>query len=260
MTEPASADHLTAGRVLLLGGTTEARELARLLVEHRIPAVTSLAGSTTGPLLPPGTVRVGGFGGTIGLIDHLTSHRVTAVVDATHPFAAQMSAHAATACAATGVRLLGLARPGWSRRPDAATWHWVDSLAAAAGVASALGERPFLAIGRQELSQFGHWRDRRVLARVVDPPEETVPPTWEILRARGPFQLDDELELMRSRAVDVLVTKDSGGPTAAKLDAAARLGVPVVMVARPAPPDGVPVVATAAAALDWLLADPGTAD
>lgn len=240
--------------VLLLGGTAEARELAARLHSDGIPAATSLAGDVADLRLPEGEVRVGGFGGVDGLAGYLRTHRVRAVVDATHPFAAQITANAAAACARERVPLVRLSRPGWSGRPDAASWHWVDSLAQAREVAGRLGTRVFLAIGRQQLAEFATWTDRFVLARVVDPPDLDVPAPWELVRAKGPFGLEDERELFRSRAVDVLVTKDSGGPTAAKLDAAALEGVAVVIVRRPALPAGVEVVADVPAARAWVNA------
>jgi precorrin-6A/cobalt-precorrin-6A reductase len=235
--------------VLLLGGTAEARRLAELLVATGIPVVTSLAGDVADPSLPAGETRVGGFGGADGLAGYLREHGTRAVVDATHPFAERISANAAAACAATGVPLLRLSRPSWATRPDASTWHWVDSVTAARESAAGLGTRVFLAIGRQSLPEFADWADRYVLARVVDPPDVAVPGSWEVLRARGPFRLEDEVALLRSHAIDVLVTKDSGGPTDAKLDAAATLGVPVVVIRRPVLPEGVPVVGTVADAV-----------
>ncbi len=238
--------------VLLLGGTAEARSLAELLIADGVPMVTSLAGAVTDSRLPPGEVRVGGFGGAPGLVAYLREHGVAAVVDATHPFAAQMTANAAAACAQVGVPLVRLSRPGWSARDDAASWHWVDTIVDARRAAESLGARVFLAIGRQSLGEFVDWTDRRVLVRVVDAPEFEVPATWEVLRARGPFTLDEELDLLRSHDIDVLVSKDSGGPTGAKLDAAAELGVAVVMVRRPALPEGVSVVTSAAEAAAWL--------
>jgi precorrin-6A/cobalt-precorrin-6A reductase len=243
-----------AVNILLLGGTAEARRLAKVLVAEEMPVVTSLAGDVAELRLPPGEVRVGGFGGVEGLMAYLREHGITAVVDATHPFAERMTAHAAEACAATGVPLVRLSRPSWAGRPDAASWHWVDSIAEARTVATELGERVFLAIGRQALPEFADWTDRPVLARVVDPPDFDVPPNWEVLRARGPFSLDAELDLLHSHSIDVLVTKDSGGPTDAKLDAAAQLGVPVVAQRRSPLPAGVPVVATVAEAEAWVHA------
>lgn len=240
--------------VLLLGGTAEARELAERLVTEGVPVVTSLAGDVADLRRPAGEVRVGGFGGVDGLASYLREHGVAAVVDATHPFAAQITANAAAACAATGVPLLRLSRPSWAERPDAASWHWVDSLVEAREAATQLGARVFLAIGRQNLAEFADWTDRYVLARVVDPPDFAVPENWDVLRARGPFHLDDELDLLRSHAIDVLVTKDSGGPTEAKLDAARQLAVPIVIQRRPPLPTGVAAVATGAEATAWAQA------
>lgn len=240
--------------VLLLGGTAEARRLAELLVADGVDLVTSLAGDIADLRLPPGGVRVGGFGGVGGLVRYLGEHDVTAVVDATHPFAAQMTRHAATACAAASVPLLRLSRPSWATRTDAPSWHWVDSIAEARETAGRLGGRVFLAIGRQSLPEFADWVDRSVLARVVDSPAMDVPGNWEVFRGRGPFRLEDELELLRRHGIEVLVTKDSGGPTDAKLDAAAQLGIPVVILHRPALPASMPLVASPVEAAAWTRA------
>jgi len=238
---------------LILGGTAEARALATAANRAGLSVVSSLAGRVSRPALPTGPVRVGGFGGAAGLAGYLRDERIRAVVDATHPFAATMSASAATACTATGVPLLRLARPGWSARADAACWNWVTSTAAAGEVAAQLGGRPFLTTGRQTLGDFVPLSERFVLVRVVELPTTPLPPAWELIRDRGPYSLAGELDLMRSRAIEVLVTKDSGGAyTSAKLDAAAALGVAVVVVRRPAGDAAVPAVASAAQALEWL--------
>ncbi|WP_041832744.1 cobalt-precorrin-6A reductase [Actinoplanes sp. N902-109] len=234
--------------VLLLGGTTEARALA-----ERVPVLTSLAGRTSTPLLPPGEVRIGGFGGAEGLIGYLRDTRVTAIVDATHPFAATMTAHAATAAQATGVPLLVLRRPGWAEQPGDA-WHRVGSLTSAAALLPTLagaGSRVFLTTGRQSIGAFagldGHW----FLSRSVEPPSPPMPARLEVILDRGPFTADAERALLRRHRIDLLVTKDSGGSTA-KLDAARAESVPVLMVDRPPLPAGVPTAATVAQAVDWL--------
>ncbi|GAB3950369.1 cobalt-precorrin-6A reductase [Kribbella albertanoniae] len=239
-------------KVLLLGGTGEARELAAQLVANGIDVTSSLAGRTKDLRLPDGAVRVGGFGGVTGLTEWLQSHPVDAVVDATHPFAATMTEHAVTATREADVPLLVLRRPGWSATPGD-DWHWVDTAAAAAELLPSIGGRVFLTIGRQGLETFastGLW----TLARCVDPPEPA--PTWcTLLLDRGPYDVAAELELLGRHRIDVLVTKDSGGPqTEAKLTAARELQLPVVLIHRPAAPLGVPVVETAAAATSWLQA------
>lgn len=240
--------------VLVLGGSGEARALANRLADAGATVVSSLQGGVEFPLLPTGEVRVGGFGGVDGLVRYLREHEIAKVVDATHPFAAKMSAHAAQACAQTGVPLLRLSRPDWHHRPGAAGWHWAADLAAAKREAEQLGRRVFLSIGRNGLGGFTDWSDRYVLVRVVDDGRLSVPDTWEVLHARGPFNRDSERDLLRSRRIDVLVTKDSGGEqTAAKLDAAGDLGIPIVVVARPPDPPGVDRVDSVLAALDWAL-------
>ena len=230
--------------VLLLGGTAEARALAAVLVGRGVDVLSSLAGRVSDPALPVGRVRVGGFGGVDGLVAHLTAQPVRAVVDATHPFAARISIAAAEACARTGTPLLRLARTGWADHPAATGWTWVDDTAGAL-VAGARARRPVLTTGRQSLAEYLPWADRAVLARVVDPPGFALPPTWRLVTSRGPYALAGERALLAGHRADLLVTKDSGGThTVAKLDAAAALEVPVVVIRRPDPPAGVHIVTT----------------
>jgi precorrin-6A/cobalt-precorrin-6A reductase len=238
------------GRVLVLGGTGEARRLAERLVDEGVDVLSSLAGRVADPVLPPGEVRVGGFGGAEGLAAALDG--VAVLVDATHPFAATMTANAAAAAAATGTPLLRLQRPGWTAGPGD-DWRWVDSLEAAAEAVAGFGS-VFLTTGRQGLAAFAGLRGR-CLVRAVDPPSPPLPARTTVVLARGPFTLEEERALMREHAVEVVVTKDSGsGMTAAKLAAARELGLPVVVVRRPPVPPGVPVVATVEEALAWLRA------
>ncbi|MGY1827910.1 MULTISPECIES: cobalt-precorrin-6A reductase [unclassified Blastococcus] len=238
------------GRVLVLGGTGEARRLATALVADGIGVLSSLAGRVADPRLPPGEVRIGGFGGAAGLAEWLRANPVDAVVDATHPFATAMTASAVSAATATGVPLLRLQRPGWTAQPGD-DWRWVDSPAGAAEAVQGFG-CVFLTTGRQGLAAFAGLAAHCVV-RSVDPPEPPVPAWTTTVLARGPFSLEDELALLREHAVEVVVTKDSGGSmTAAKLTAARQLAVPVVLVRRPPLPAGVPVVATVAAARQWV--------
>ncbi|MER5339547.1 cobalt-precorrin-6A reductase [Streptomyces mirabilis] len=240
--------------VLVLGGTTEARRLAtELAARPGVRVTTSLAGRVSRPGALDGDVRVGGFGGADGLARWLREHRVDAVVDATHPFAAAITANAARAAAATGIPAVVLRRPGWTPGPDD-RWHWVDSLPEAAALLPSLGRRVFLTTGRLGLAAFAHLSELHFLVRTVEPPEPPMPQDMEVLLTRGPFTPDDEQALLRAHRVDVLVTKDSGGEaTAAKLTAARDLALPVVVVRRPPLPADVttaPDVPSALALLD----------
>ncbi|BAL91962.1 putative precorrin-6X reductase [Actinoplanes missouriensis 431] len=224
-------------RVLLLGGTADARRLAGLLVHEGHHVVSSLAGRTREPLLPAGEVRIGGFGGVEGLIAYLRGERIDVLVDATHPFAATMSEHAAVACAGLGVPRMVVDRPGWTASPGD-VWHRVASLGEAAAVIPRLGRRVFLTTGRQGIAAFAELDECWFLARSVEPPDAVAPKRLDVVLDRGPFTVDGERRLMAGHRIDVLVTKDSGGPDA-KLVAARELGIPVVMVNRPpAPPLG----------------------
>ncbi|KPI02024.1 Precorrin-6A reductase [Actinobacteria bacterium OV450] len=270
------------GHVLILGGTTEARRLAAALAaggteDGAAPATaagsgpdtgsasgsgtaaraalrvtTSLAGRVAAPVLPPGEVRIGGFGGPEGLATWITAHRVSHLVDATHPFAERMSFNAAAAAALSGVPLIALRRPGWSPGPGD-DWHFADSLAEAALRLPELGGRAFLTTGRMGLHTFAQLADTWFLVRSVDPPEAPVPPRLDVLLARGPFSLEGERELLARHRIDVLVTKDSGGSaTAPKLTAAREAGIPVLVVRRPPVPEGVPETGSVPAVLRWL--------
>ncbi|WP_093797666.1 cobalt-precorrin-6A reductase [Streptomyces sp. Wb2n-11] len=244
------------GHVLILGGTTEARQLARTLAPCPLLRVTtSLAGRVTQPRMPDGEIRVGGFGGPGPMAAWLSEHRVAAVIDATHPFAAVISANAAEATTAAGVPLVALRRPGWQPGPGD-RWHFADSLQDAAARLPALGRRVFLTTGRLGLAAFAGLDALHFLVRSVEPPQPPLPRHTRLLLDRGPYTVEGERELLRTYAADVLVTKDSGGPaTAAKLTAARELDLPVVVVRRPLPPPGVrtaPDVAGAVAELERL--------
>ena len=238
-------------RVLLLGGTAEARALAAEL-HPEVAVVSSLAGRVPDPALPVGEVRIGGFGGVEGLRRWLEVEHVDAVVDATHPFAATITAHGALACAESGVPHVVLARPAWPN-DDAIV---VDSDVEAANVVTRRGySRIFLTTGRSGSAAFA-CVDAWFLIRAVTPPEEqSLPRLHELLLSRGPYRYDDERKLLADYGIDALVTKNSGGDmTRAKLDAAADLGIPVVMVDRPALPARVRTVTTVDAAAAWVRA------
>ncbi|GAA4570158.1 cobalt-precorrin-6A reductase [Planotetraspora kaengkrachanensis] len=240
-------------RVLILGGTAEARALAAVLDPRPdVHVVSSLAGRVSNPRLPVGEVHEGGFGGPDGLAAWIHGNAIDALVDATHPFAARMSASAAEVARRTGVPLLVLRRPGWTEEPGD-SWHRVASLNAAADLLPSLGRRVFLTTGRRSLPVFAALDGLWFLARSVDPPEPPIPGNVRILLARGPYTVEGERALIEDHRLDVLVTKDSGGSmTTAKLVAARELGLPVVMVDRPAPPGGVRLVTTPDAVVEWL--------
>ncbi|MFD8806183.1 cobalt-precorrin-6A reductase [Streptomyces sp. NPDC059597] len=241
--------------LLILGGTTEARELAAALATH--PAVrvtTSLAGRVTRPGPLTGDTRTGGFGGPEGLSDWLRTHRVDALIDATHPFARRITTNALQAARQANIPALVLRRPGWHPTPDD-DWHPVPSLTAAATVLPTLGTRVLLTTGRLGLAAFAALENLHFLVRSVEPPAPPLPPHTELLLARGPFALPDELNLLRAHRTDVLVTKNSGGDaTAPKLTAARQLGLPVVVVERPPLPEDAVTVPDAGGALGWLRA------
>jgi precorrin-6A/cobalt-precorrin-6A reductase len=237
--------------VLILGGTAEAVQLAEACAAiPRFRIMTSLAGRTRAPTRPPGEVRIGGFGGADGLAQFLRTSTIDRVVDATHPFAVRIGRHAEQACRALGVPRVRLLRPPWQRQP-ADRWIVVEDLAEAARCLPEHGRRAFLTVGQRDLDAFAGL-DQWFLVRTIERP-----PAWPLqngawLSARGPFHIEDEIALLREHAIDVLVTKASGGDaTYAKVAAARALGLPVIMVRRPPPPPG-PVVDSVSAALAWL--------
>ena len=241
-------------KLLILGGSSDASALIRALaVDARFAPVLSLAGRTRAPVLPAGVaVRIGGFGGVAGLVAFLRMERIGAIVNATHPFAAGMSANAAAAAGETGVPLLRILRPAWA--PQAGDdWRQVADMAAAARAIGATPRRVLLTIGRQDLAPFAAAPQHHYVIRSVDPPPpEALPPRATVISARGPFDPAAEAALLRDHAIEVVVTKNAGGnATEAKLAAARALGLPVVMVARPAPAPG-ETVTDVAAALQWL--------
>lgn len=239
-------------RLLLLGGTTEASQLAEALAARGVEAVFSYAGRTDAPKAQPLPLRVGGFGGVAGLVEYLRAGGFTHVVDATHPFAAQMSAHAVAACAEAGVGLIALERPAWQAEPGD-DWLGVTDVEGAVAALPNAGARVFLAIGKQTLEPFAVKPGNFYLLRLVDPPEGALPlPDAKAVIARGPFTAEGDLTLMRDHGITHVVAKNAGGAGAeAKLVAARALGLRVVMIERPAIPAR-RVVGDVDAVLDWL--------
>jgi len=219
-------------RVLILGGTTEAFELAARLA-GKVVVIFSLAGRVGQPRLPAGTVRVGGFGGVAGLIAYLIDERIDVVVDATHPFACKISHNAELACAALNKPLIAYERPAWEPRKHDC-WRMVPDVQAAALLVNDPDNRVFLSIGRQELGAFSDCDKAWFLVRAIDAPTERLRGHSKLILQRGPFSLEDELQMLRDEAINLIVSKNSGGsPTYSKIEAARALKIPVVMIERP---------------------------
>lgn len=240
-------------KLLILGGTAEAMALARALADDsRTTPLLSLAGRTKNPAVPPIPWRRGGFGGAEGLADFLVEGGFDALIDATHPFAARISANAQAASTVAGIPLLALRRPPWKKTPGA---HWISvpDIAAAAQALGITPRRVFLTIGRQDLVPFREAPWHHYLIRSVDPPDPAfLPPDCAVIAARGPFSRASECELLAAHKIDLLVTKNSGGVMREKLDAAHALGIPVVMVDRPAPSAAVATADGIAGVMAWL--------
>jgi len=239
-------------RILLLGGTTEASGLARALAARGRDAVFSYAGRTKAPVGQPLPVRVGGFGGVAGLAEYLRAEAITHVIDATHPFAARISANAVAACRATGVPLCAYERPQWDPGPGD-RWTRVPDIAGAVAALPAAPARIFLAIGRQNLEPFAASPRHFYLLRLVDAPEGPLPlPEAEAVIDRGPFTEPGDRALMQAHRIGLIVAKNAGGSGArAKLDAARALGLPVIVIDRPAVPPR-PVALEVEQVLAWL--------
>ncbi len=240
-------------RVLILGGTSEAIALAAALAKHPdLEITTSLAGRTQNPAVP-GRVRIGGFGGKAGLIDYLQDQHIQALIDATHPFAAQISWNAAAAATSVGIPHLMLVRPPWQKAASD-RWVEVEHNAAAAAALPGLANRAFLTIGRQELAAYAFLKDQWFLMRMIDPPPaDAAIPSGLVLLARGPFSLSDERSLLSTHNIEAIISKNSGGEaTYAKIIAARELCLPVVMIQRPIVPKTMQA-ATVPDAIRWFL-------
>jgi len=221
-------------KVLILGGTSEAYELATFLTTRsELITISSLAGEVTHPRLPPGTVRVGGFGGVDGLMSYLAQQDIAAVIDATHPFAVQISSNAEAACRRLAVPLMALDRKPWVRT-EGDLWHEVADFDSAADLVDRPGALVFLSIGRRELPAFANCRKATFLIRSIEAPVPPLPPHHRLILSRGPFEVEEELRVLKDNAINFLVTKNSGGhATYAKIEAARALRIPVLMIARP---------------------------
>ncbi len=241
--------------LLILGGTAEARELARrvaITIAKKVRVTTSLAGRRAKAPALPGDVRIGGFGGIGGLVDYLSENAVDFVIDATHPFSAVISDHANAAATAASVPRLQLIRPLW-KLPPAAKWIEVDDLADAALDLARFARRVFLTTGVRGLGAFSGLDDIWFLVRLIDPPAEPPPlAQLELITGKPPYTLEDELAILADHDIDTLVTKHSGGDgTVAKVMAAAEAGVKIVLIRRPPPEPGL-VVETIDDAFAWI--------
>ncbi|WP_022681667.1 cobalt-precorrin-6A reductase [Sphingobium bisphenolivorans] len=238
--------------ILILGGTTEASALARALAERGADAVLSYAGRTDKPRAQPVPVRIGGFGGVAGLVAYLRERQVTHLVDATHPFAAQMSTHAVEAAHEAGVAHMVLSRPAWVAG-EGDRWTRVADIAGAVAALAGEARRVMLALGRMHVDAFAAQPQHHYLLRFVDRPEEAPAlPDNHLIIDRGPFTVEGDMRLMREHRIDVVVAKNAGGSgAAAKLAAARALGLPVIMIDRPPAPAAL-VVHEVEAVLEWL--------
>lgn len=247
-------------RLLILGGTTESRRLAEALSRQKpeLEVILSLAGRTRYPSRPPCALRVGGFGGVTGLERYLEAEAITAVVDATHPFARRMKANAARAAVRSGCPVVHLIRPPWQQAPQD-RWTCVESLAEAFAMVETLGlaeARLFLAIGRQEAEEAVRWPCAHLVIRSIEPlkPKSPPPPGTTIRTVEGfPGSEEDEAAMFRRERIDALITKNSGGEAGyGKLLAARALGLPVLIIDRPPEPAGT-IVRSVEDALTWIM-------
>ncbi|OCK53970.1 cobalt-precorrin-6A reductase [Bradyrhizobium sp. LMTR 3] len=239
-------------RALILGGTSEANLLADAVACAGCNAIYSYGGRTRAPANQPLPTRIGGFGGVNGLAEFIRREGITHLVDATHPFAAEMSRNAVAACETTGIPLIALERAPWAKGTGD-TWIEAANISSAAAALPDNRARVFLAIGRQHITAFSARPQHAYTLRFVDPPDGPLPfPDGDVIVSRGPFTLAGELEMMRARGIEWVVARNSGGAGArAKIDAARELGLPVVMLKRPELPDR-PRVESVTEVMQWL--------
>jgi len=241
------------GKTLILGGSTLATALASKMAAAGMPAVLSYAGRTESPLAQPVPTRTGGFGGVGGLVTFLNENAISAIIDATHPFAAQMSAHAIEAASITGANLLALEPDPWIAAPGD-KWTCVADIDAAVAALDSVPQRVFLAIGRLNLANFASRPQHHYLLRLVDRPKTPLPlPNTTVVVERGPFTLENDEALMQRHEIDLVVAKNAGGEGArAKIDATRSLKLPVIMIDRPVIAERT-VVSTVSEAMHWLV-------
>lgn len=211
--------------------------MCQRLAELGVPATISYAGRVAHPRRQPLPQRVGGFGGAPGLAEYLRREAVTHLVDATHPFAAQMSKNAVVACAQTGVPLMALTRPAWKPGPSD-RWTRVPNIPAAVAALDRPATRILLAVGRMHLEDFASNPQHFYLLRLVDPPAQPLPfRDCHVVVDRGPFDVPGDIALMQTHGIELVVSKNAGGTGAAsKIIAARTLGLPVIIIDRPAIP------------------------
>ena len=224
--------------LLILGGTNEATSLAKIIAKHQIKAIVSYAGRVERIAELPVPKRIGGFGGVDGLKAYIRAEQITHIIDATHPFAAQMSWNAAHACKALNIPLLALTRPAWQAQPGD-RWQYVPDMDGAVRALDGAARRVMLAIGRMHLAAFTPHQQHFYLLRLVDPPE--IAPAfrdYHTVISRGPFTTEDDVKLLKTHEIDVIIAKNAGGRGAvAKIDAARALGIDVIMIDRPELPE-----------------------
>lgn len=241
-------------RVLILGGTGEGAHLAGVVSDMPgFEPLYSLAGVTRSPNVPDCKVRRGGFGGTQGLSKFLQEEKIGAVIDATHPYATRMAAHAADACTTENIPRIKLLRPKWEKVPGD-DWRIASDVSQAVELLHGLAERVFLATGRKDRAAFATLSKTWFLVRLVDAPAaDLLLADHQLVLGRGPFELDAEMKMFRDHRIDAVVSKNSGGGAYAKIEAARELGLPVILIDRPKPPEGL-IVESADAVINWLNA------
>ncbi len=236
-------------KVLILGGTADAVRIAQSM-SGNADVIYSLAGRTREPNLPDSTIRTGGFGGTGGLATYIAANNIDSVMDATHPYAATMAANAAAACQIAGIPRAKYLRPAWQPE-EADNWIAANDYEEAARLLSDMGDRVFLSTGSQNLEAFTIQKDKFFLIRAVEPPESIPFDIYSLLLARGPFERSGETMLLSKYDIQVVVSKNSGGPLVAKLLAARDRKTPVIMIDRPEPPEG-DLIESEEGVIDWL--------